>query len=106
MYIKQIGIKNQIDIITICHCETFLFLHQVCNKKQNTGLVGTFELMYNPVRILYIPYNPENKPGAYFRSKNFFLGLFSRGLIFGGAYFRGGLFSGLYCILLLIYMTE
>ena len=35
-----------------------------------------------------IPYNPENKPWAYFRSKHFFLGLFSGGFIFGGAYFR------------------
>ena len=38
---------------------------------------------------IHIPYNPENKPWAYFRSKHLFLGLFSRGLIFGeGAYFR------------------
>ena len=35
-----------------------------------------------------VVYNPEKKPGAYFRSKHFLLGLFSRGLIFGGgAYF-------------------
>ena len=32
---------------------------------------------------LQIPYNPENKPGAYFRSKHFL------GLIFEGAYFQG-----------------
>ena len=38
--------------------------------------------------LSYIPYNPENKPWAYFRSKHFFLGLFSGGLIFRGAYFR------------------
>ena len=32
-----------------------------------------------------LPYNPENKPGVYFRSKQFFLGLFLKG---GGACFH------------------
>ena len=41
-----------------------------------------------------IPYNPENKPWAYFRSKDFFLGLFLRGLFLGGL-FSGGLIFGM-----------
>ena len=35
------------------------------------------------IHIIDIPYNPKNKPEAYFRSKHIFLGLFLRGLIFG-----------------------
>ena len=35
-----------------------------------------------------IPYNSENKPWAYFRSDTLF-----GGLIFGGAYFRGCLYT-------------